>query len=614
MEGSGMSRMTRALTMVMAMSSFVAIARQEPPAASPGQAESGRGGRSGSSQPPPPVPSISQRPTGASLGTIRLGAADGTIWFGWRVAIPAAAFGQLTFSDALAKSDILSVAGVEASNAQIVSPEVPKPLDFRLQAGERNAVMYRLRELNQQVLTYRVDRFPSDDATRRKMFEFAKSINTPIVVLSADPSALADIDRLAEEVGINVAVESRTDPRALTTAVAGRSRRIGIAADLSGWMQAGVRPVDGLAIVQDRLLVVVAADRNTLGPGGHDVALGSGVGALGDFFLAAFRSHLKPLSITVRSIGLTEAAMLENLTAFERVMLPAMAERVRQVVASPSGQIRGPDRLSADMRQQIDAGTPRQPIAPPRRPRKMLVTDLQMYSGHETIPHGNLLIELMAKYTGAFEPVFSNDLELLKYPNIKAFDAIYLNNVCGMIHDDPDVREGILRFVREGGGIGGHHAVTFTNNNWPEFAEMMGGWSGAHHVEKQVIKIDDPDSPLTKSFGSASFEHVDEFYQFPPYSPYSREKQHVLLSIDVERSDRATANRLCAQCTRPDQDYGLAWIKTYGKGRAYFTPLGHTPTFYTDRRWTQHLLAAIQYILGDLDADATPDARKLPRR
>ena len=41
-----------------------------------------------------------------------------------------------------------------------------------------------------------------------------------------------------------------------------------------------------------------------------------------------------------------------------------------------------------------------------------------------------------------------------------------------MVHNDPDVREGILRIVREGGGIGGNHAVTFANNNWPEFAEI----------------------------------------------------------------------------------------------------------------------------------------------
>jgi type 1 glutamine amidotransferase len=231
-----------------------------------------------------------------------------------------------------------------------------------------------------------------------------------------------------------------------------------------------------------------------------------------------------------------------------------------------------------------------------------------MYSGHSTIPHGNYLIELMARNTGAFEPTFSNDLELLKYPAIKQFDAVYLNNVCGMVHNDPDVREGILRFVREGGGIGGHHAVTFANNNWPEFAEMMGGWAGAHHIEPQVLKVEDAASPLTKSFGAASFEHTDEFYIFPSYSPYSRARQRVLLSIDVEKSDRATANRFCAQCTRPDQDYAVAWIKTYGKGRTYFTPLGHTTSFYTDPRWTEHLLAAIQYILGDLDADATPRA------
>ena len=267
-----------------------------------------------------------------------------------------------------------------------------------------------------------------------------------------------------------------------------------------------------------------------------------------------------------------------------------------------------------DMRQQIEAAAPRQAIAKPAKPRKLLVTDIQMYSGHSTIPHGTYLLELMGKQTGAFEPIFSNDPELLKYPKIKEFDAIYFNNVCGMVHNDPEVREGLLRFVREGGGIGGHHAVTYANNNWPEFAEMMGGWAGAHHIEKQVLKVDDANSPLTKSFGGASFEHTDEFYIFPPYSPYSREKQHVLLSIDVEKSDRATANRFCNLCTRPDQDYGVAWIKTYGKGRTYFTPLGHTNIFYTDQRWTEHLLAAIQYILGDLDADATPSARQTPRK
>jgi type 1 glutamine amidotransferase/sugar phosphate isomerase/epimerase len=572
----------------------------------------GQGGRGAAPQ-APAVPSISQRPAGSSLGAIRVGAADNNQWFGWRVAMPAAAIKGLTFSDALAKSDLLSVTSVEVSAAQIVSPEIPKKFDARLQTGERNAINYRLRELNQQILAYTPDALAADETARRSVFELAKALNIPTIIVGADTSSLAGLDKLAEEFGVNVAIESKTDPKAALAALEGRSRRIGIAADLGGWLQAGIKPVDGLAAVKDRLLIVKAGDRSALGAKGRAVALGDGAGGLGDFFLAAYKGGITPLSIVVESSGTTEADMLKNLNGFERVMWPAMAARVNQMLETPAGKIRGPDLLAADMRQKIDAATPRQAIVKPAKPRKLLVTDIQMYSGHSTIPHGNRLIEQMAKYTGAFEPTFSNDLSLLKYPKIKEFDAIYFNNVCGMVHNDPEVREGILRFVREGGGIGGHHAVTFANNNWPEFAEMMGGWAGAHHTEKQVIKIDDPNSPLTKSFGSASFEHTDEFYQFPPSSPYSREKQHILLSIDVEKSDRATANRFCAQCTRPDQDYGLAWIRTYGKGRTYFTPLGHTEIFYTDQRWTQHLLAAIQYILGDLDADATPSA-KLPGR
>jgi type 1 glutamine amidotransferase len=555
----------------------------------------------------PAVPSISQRPTGSSLGTIRVGASDNNIWFGWRVGVPTAALKSLSISDVLARTDLSSVAHVELSDSQQVSIEVPKALDPRLQPGERNAVVRRLRELNQQVLSYRVTTLPADAAARRRIFELARSLNAPLLVVTAGAESLTELDALATEFDIAVALESRSDPAALVAALKGLSPRLGLAADLAAWMRSGVPLNTALGSTRDRLLLV------RVNPTSRDTK------GISDFFVEAYRAGIRPLSIVIEPSGTTEADLAAALTGFEHVMWPAMAARVRTMLASPAGAIRGPDRLEPDMRQQIAAAAPRQALRPPSKPRKLLVTDIQMYSGHSTIPHGNWLLELMGKQTGAFTPVFSNDLDLLKYPKIKEFDAVYLNNVCGMVYNDPDVRDGLLRFVREGGGIGGHHAVTFANNHWPEFAEMMGGWAGAHHIEKQMIKVDDPGSPLTASFGpfdsaqgkSASFEHTDEFYIFPPSSPYSRAKQHVLLSIDVERSDRATDGRFCAQCTRPDQDYGLAWIKTYGKGRTYFTPLGHTTIFYTDQRWTNHLLAAIQYILGDLEADsATTETRK----
>src|SRR4051812_4704351 len=68
----------------------------------------------------PPAGSASVRPTGSSLGRIRVGAADEKIWFGWRIGIPAAAFKQLTFSDAAAKADALTLASIEGFNTQKV--------------------------------------------------------------------------------------------------------------------------------------------------------------------------------------------------------------------------------------------------------------------------------------------------------------------------------------------------------------------------------------------------------------------------------------------------------------------------------------------------------------
>ncbi len=557
----------------------------------------------------PQVPSVSRRPNGGGLATIRMGAADNTMWFGWRVSAPMASLKGLTFSDALAKADVWPVASVEASSTQITSFEVPKPLDQRLQANERAAVVYRLREIAESIAAYRVDSIVADAAARRRVFEFAKAINAPLIITGADAANPAELDKLAEEFGINVALESKHDPKTVMAALEGRGKRMGVSAHLGGWAQSGVKASDGLAIVKDKLLHVTAADRSALNPRARAVALGDGAAGIGDFFLAIYKAGLKPLSITIESLGTTEADMVKNLQAFERVMWPAMSARVNDMLRTAAGQIRGGDRLDAAMRAEIDAAIPRQAIAKPARSRKLLVTDIQMYSGHSTIPHGNYMIELMAKYTGAFEATFSNDPELLKYPRIKEFDAVFFNNVCGMVHNDSEVRDGIMRFVREGGGLGGNHAVTYANLNWPEFADMMGGWAGQHRVEEQVIKIDDPSSPLMKPFGSEPFTHTDEFYIFPPSSPYSREKQRVLMSIDVEKSDRGFGGRFSELSTRPDQDYGVAWVKGYGKGRTYFTPLGHTTIMYTDKRWTGHLLAAIQYLLGDISVDETPSAK-----
>jgi type 1 glutamine amidotransferase len=177
-----------------------------------------------------------------------------------------------------------------------------------------------------------------------------------------------------------------------------------------------------------------------------------------------------------------------------------------------------------------------------------------------------------------------------------------------MIFVDPLVREGIMRYVREGGGLAGIHAASYASLEWPEFTDLIGAGDGPHRVEKVTLKIDDPKSPLNAPFeGRNGFVWVDEFYHFPTTGPYSRDKLHILFSIDAQKTD------LSPWQVRPDNDYGMSWIKSYGKGRVFFCALGHTPLLFMTPALSEHILAGIQFALGDLDADTTPSA-KLPKR
>jgi type 1 glutamine amidotransferase len=185
---------------------------------------------------------------------------------------------------------------------------------------------------------------------------------------------------------------------------------------------------------------------------------------------------------------------------------------------------------------------------------------------------------------------------------------VFLNSVVGELFPDPDVMNGLMRFVREGGGLAGIHGSTYASMDLPEYGDLIGAQDGPHQVETATLKIDDPNSPLTKEFAGKGFVREDEFYHFLPTGPYSREKLHVLISIDTEKSDMSRWK------VRPDNDYGMTWIKSYGKGRVFNCAMGHTPTLFATPALAAHILAAIQFVLGDLDADTTPSAKMTAKK
>src|SRR5258708_11869536 len=201
----------------------------------------GRGGRGGQVGPP----SVSKR------GNRQIGSSALNL-LGLRVGFSAGAFGPISFSEAAAKADALGTGFLEASSSQKVSAEIPKSLDYNLSPDEVTAVKNRLAELRLRLVAYRAGAIPADESSRRRLFAFAKAVDIETIVTSAAPAALADLDKLAVEFGVNVAFEG-SNPKNLVSSLDGLSGRIGLSVDTAAWAQAGIKPTDGLRLVNDRL-------------------------------------------------------------------------------------------------------------------------------------------------------------------------------------------------------------------------------------------------------------------------------------------------------------------------------------------------------------------------
>jgi type 1 glutamine amidotransferase len=145
------------------------------------------------------------------------------------------------------------------------------------------------------------------------------------------------------------------------------------------------------------------------------------------------------------------------------------------------------------------------------------------------------------------------------------------------------------------------------NPYWPEWNKIIGGYFKFHWVDPQeiVYKIDDPKSPLTQMLKPGFIVH-DETYTFNQDS-FSRTNVHVLTSIDYDKMTPEDKAKETGQ--RTDHDFALSWIRREGKGRLFYMAHGHHERNYAVTPLLEHLLAGMQYALGDLKADDSPTVK-----
>ncbi len=302
-----------------------------------------------------------------------------------------------------------------------------------------------------------------------------------------------------------------------------------------------------------------------------------------------------------------------------------------------------------------DGGTPetRQPAGmspgPGTEPKKVLLVTTTTGFRHSSIPTGEKIIQKLGKESGLFtvdlcgqppnrpsqpkppkdadeerkarhneemaaydeasaawQTQLKKNLEMLGLESLRKFDAVIFANTTGDL-PIPD-RDAFLQWVKDGHGFIGIHSASDTYHGFRPYLDMLGAEFETHGAQVRVDAINqDMQCAACKHLGE-KFGVFDEIYIF---KNFDRSRVHGLLMLDAHPNNRKPG------------DYPVAWKKDFGKGRVFYTSLGHredvwdddTPAEFERKNskevalaYQQHILGGIQWALGPENRDAKPKA------
>jgi len=203
---------------------------------------------------------------------------------------------------------------------------------------------------------------------------------------------------------------------------------------------------------------------------------------------------------------------------------------------------------------------------------------------HEAIPLSRTVLSRIGQ--SLFDVTATEDVSQLATENLARYAAVMFFTT-GELPMSAAQKAALLDFVRSGRGFVGVHSATDTFYEWADYGALIGGYFDGHPWHQSVrINVSEPSDALV-SFLGPSFEIKDEIYQI---RDFDEQGSRVLLRLDAKSVD----------LSRDDvhqRSYGwpLAWTRSYGQGRVFYTALGHEEAVWRDERYQRLLLNAIRW-------------------
>jgi type 1 glutamine amidotransferase len=166
-----------------------------------------------------------------------------------------------------------------------------------------------------------------------------------------------------------------------------------------------------------------------------------------------------------------------------------------------------------------------------------------------------------------------------------------------------DGKKAFLDAIQNGKGFVGMHCATDTFHSKGDeidpYIKMIGGEFSAHDAQQVAkIQIVDEAFPGVRGFGSDYFELNDEWYAQKNLA----DDLHVILV-------QVTENMQGPNYKRPS--FPETWTRMHGKGRVFYTSMGHREDVWENPKYQGLLLGALGWATGKVEASVEPNVEKV---
>ena len=252
--------------------------------------------------------------------------------------------------------------------------------------------------------------------------------------------------------------------------------------------------------------------------------------------------------------------------------------------------------------------------------KKLLMLTKSVSFQHSVVENKNGKLGLAERTIKALGEKYGYDVEITKdaskinAENLKKYAGVFFYTQGDLTQKGLDKsppmkkedRQAILDYVKAGGAFIGTHcggADTFNHGFWIEngkrpFNDMVGGAFIGHGPQQVAhVEVVDPKFPAVKHW-DRNFSLNDEWYSYEGFQP----TMHVLMILNTDGMQGGDYKR---------PSYPITWCSNYGKGRVFYTGLGHREDVWENANYQQMVGTGIQWALGSIEGDATPNLKDL---